>query len=292
MSRRNGCGARPGPRMSHPPQRRALEREGGRGRRRRRSPRTTVAPTRPGWRRSSPPRPHRTDGARDRGAARSAASGAMPALTASAMTVPRAMSPRAGVFGNLSVMVRSIAWSAADLELVAELVVPADVGDADSLPHDARRRRRGARAERCGAGRPEARPVGGLRRRDGAHGALSGGSVEIEFRRSAARDRGQRRATAAATPDAGAGGLGIPLLRQLCSRLDVVPAARAGRAGSCASRRRSRPDRAPVIAASPARWCSRSRVAPVVELAVRLVLGADQLVAARARRGSARRASG
>ena len=81
-------------------------------------------------------------------AARSAASGGMPALTASATTVLRAISPRAGVFSNLSVMVRSMTWSAADLELVAELIVPADVGDADSLPHDARRGRGGARAER------------------------------------------------------------------------------------------------------------------------------------------------
>ena len=174
----------------------------------------------------------------------------MPALTASATTVLRAISPRAGVFSNLSVMVRSMTWSAADLELVAELIVPADVGDAGSLPHDARRGRGRARAERRGAGRPEARPVGGLRRRDGAHRGRR------RHRRHRVSHVGQARsrsasATAAATPDPGAGGLGFSLLRQLCSRLDVVPAAPRARAGSCASRRRFRPDGELVIARRP-----------------------------------------
>jgi anti-sigma regulatory factor (Ser/Thr protein kinase) len=112
----------------------------------------------------------------------------------------------------------------ADLELVAELVVPADVGMltvcrttlagvgaslalSDAALDDLKL----VLSEVCGAAM-ERTP-------------LSGGSVEIAFRTSAAEievsvaDRG-------AEPDAGAAGLGIPLLRRLCSRLDVAPRTR------------------------------------------------------------------
>ena len=71
---------------------------------------------------------------------------------------------------------------------------------------------------------------------------------------SSARRRARSRsasATAAATPTPARAGSGFALLRQLCSRLDVAPSATRGRAGSCASRRRCRPDAARVIARRP-----------------------------------------
>jgi anti-sigma regulatory factor (Ser/Thr protein kinase) len=109
----------------------------------------------------------------------------------------------------------------ADLELVAELVVPADVGmltvcrtalagvgASVALSDEALDDLKLVLSEVCGAAMERAHPAGG--------------SVEIEFRTSSVEievsvaDRG-------ADPDAGAGGLGMPLLRRLCSRLDVAP---------------------------------------------------------------------
>jgi anti-sigma regulatory factor (Ser/Thr protein kinase) len=112
----------------------------------------------------------------------------------------------------------------ADLELVAELVVPADVGMLTvcrtalagvgaslALSDEALDDLKLVLSEVCGAAMERTQPAGG--------------SVEIEFRTSSAEievsvaDRG-------AGPDAGAGGLGMPLLRRLCSRLDVSPRTR------------------------------------------------------------------
>jgi anti-sigma regulatory factor (Ser/Thr protein kinase) len=112
----------------------------------------------------------------------------------------------------------------ADLELVAELVVPADVemltvcrtalaGVGASLPlsdvglDDLKL----VLSEVCGAAIERTPPPGG--------------TVEIAFRASpgeievSVADRG-----AGAAP--GAGGLGIPVLRRLCTRLDVAPRTR------------------------------------------------------------------
>jgi len=112
----------------------------------------------------------------------------------------------------------------ADLELIAELVVPADVGMLTvcrtalagvgvslALSDEALDDLKLVLSEVCGAAMARTQPAGG--------------SVEIAFRTSpeeievSVADRG-------ADPDAPAGGLGIPLLRRLCSRLDVVPRTR------------------------------------------------------------------
>ncbi len=108
-----------------------------------------------------------------------------------------------------------------DLELVAELVVPADVemltvcrtalagvGASLSLSDEALDDLKLVLSEVCGAAMERTPP--------------SGGTVEIAFRASSGEievsvaDRG-------ADPAAGAGGLGVPLLRRLCSRLDIAP---------------------------------------------------------------------
>jgi anti-sigma regulatory factor (Ser/Thr protein kinase) len=108
----------------------------------------------------------------------------------------------------------------ADLELVAELVVPADVGMLTvcrtalagvgaslALSDEALDDLKLVLSEVCGAAMARTQPAGG--------------SVEIAFRTSpgeievSVADHG-----AEAAP---AGGLGIPLMRRLCSRLDVVP---------------------------------------------------------------------
>lgn len=110
---------------------------------------------------------------------------------------------------------------AADLELIAELIVPADVemlavcrttltgvGAGLALSDVALDDLKLVLSEVCGAA---------IERTGGA-----GGTVGIEFRTSQSEievsvsDRG-------GDTDQGGSGLGFSLLRQLCSRLDVVP---------------------------------------------------------------------